>query len=89
MPSRTLPARRPLVKQLASRIGAPPTSEEPYIIQDRVPQTRSRHALSSVQPSPGRIGRLLRMKLAENERSGPIAVTPSDAAVSRGTCHSR
>lgn len=45
MPAKTLAARHPLVPQLADRIRGPLSLDEPYIIQDRVPQTRSRHAV--------------------------------------------
>lgn len=34
-----------LVGQLARRIAAPATLDEPFILQDRVPQTRTRHVV--------------------------------------------
>ena len=45
MPVKALLAYHPLVGQLADRIRGPLSLDEPYIIQDRVPQTRSRHAV--------------------------------------------
>ena len=45
MPTKTISSRQPLVKELAARIAAPQAAEEPYIVQDRVPQTRSRHVV--------------------------------------------
>lgn len=45
MPTKAAVARHPLVSRLADRIAAPLDLEEPYIVQDRVPQTKSRHAV--------------------------------------------
>lgn len=45
MPAKALAARHSLVGQLAKRISGALSLEEPYIIQDRVPQTHSRHAV--------------------------------------------
>jgi hypothetical protein len=45
MPVKAVAVRHPLITQLAKRIRGPLSLDEPYIIQDRVPQTRSRHAI--------------------------------------------
>jgi hypothetical protein len=45
MATKTTAARHPLVGQLADRIRGPLSLDEPYIIQARVPQTHSRHAI--------------------------------------------
>jgi len=45
MPVKALAVRHPLATQLADRIRGPLSLNEPFIIQDRVPQTRSRHAV--------------------------------------------
>jgi len=45
MPAKALAPAHPLVGPLADRIRGQLSLEEPYIIQDRVPQTHSRHAV--------------------------------------------
>jgi hypothetical protein len=45
MAGRTIAIRHPLVSQLADRIRNPASLDEPYLIQDRVPQTHSRHVV--------------------------------------------
>jgi hypothetical protein len=45
MATKTIPARHRLVEKLVDRIRDPVSLEEPYIVQDRVPQTHSRHVV--------------------------------------------
>jgi len=45
MPPTTTATRHPLVGQLADRIRNPAGLDEPYIIQDRIAQTGSRHVV--------------------------------------------
>lgn len=47
MPTRTHPNRATdkLVSALAERVKAPGGAEEPFVLQDRVPQTRTRHVV--------------------------------------------
>lgn len=45
MPAQVTAVQNPLVSQLAARINGPLSLDEPYIIQDRVPQTQSRHVV--------------------------------------------
>ncbi|MFI5378995.1 MAG: hypothetical protein ACHRHE_06850 [Tepidisphaerales bacterium] len=45
MSTRAIASRHPLVSQLAARISGALTLEEPYILQDRVPQTASCHVV--------------------------------------------
>ncbi len=45
MPAKAIATRHPLVDRLATRISGTPSLDEPYIIQDQIPQTRSRHVV--------------------------------------------
>ena len=45
MATKTIPARQPLVGTLVDRIRGPVSLQEPYIIQDHIPQTHSRHVV--------------------------------------------
>ena len=45
MSQNTTGLRHPLVARLSDRIRHPTSLDEPYVIQDRVPQTRSRHVV--------------------------------------------
>ncbi len=45
MATKTIRVRHPLVEKLVDRIRNTVSLEEPYIVQDRIPQTQSRHVV--------------------------------------------